>query len=149
MAFDLAGVALPRYRTWALCALAGFASFLIPQGALFAQSSAPLADSPGWFLNSGRNVAAIELTLFVSAAVVAFLQRGRWGEGAAAFAAGATWAMGATLFVIGPGTIFPIVMGIGGALMVAAVAVGTVAGACGALVVGRFRRPEGPIGFRG
>jgi hypothetical protein len=144
MAFDLAGVALPRYRTWALCALAGFASFLIPQVALFAQSSAPLADSPGWFLNSGRNVAAIELTLFVSAAVVAFLQRGRWGEGAAAFAAGAMWAMASMLFVTGPGAIFPIVMVIGGTLIVAAVAMGTVAGMCGAWVAGRFRRTARP-----
>jgi hypothetical protein len=146
MALDPSDVTSERYRAWARCALAGFIAFLSPQIVMIVRSSAPLADSPGWFLNSARNIAVIELTLAVGAAIAAFLRGGRWVEGAAIFTGGAIWAMVLTLFATGPGTIFPIVIGIGSALIVVAVALGTAAGFCGNLAVSLFRKTARQIG---
>jgi hypothetical protein len=107
--------------------LAGAVAFAAAQAALFlvaGQSGRPTIDGSGWFLNSGTGVAVIAIvmagaSLIVSKAVPAPLLRG-W----AAFAAGAVGALVAAVFLLGPGTIFPIVIAAGAMV----IAVGALAG---------------------
>jgi len=84
-------------------------------------------DNPGWFLNSGRNVAILGLTLTSGAAVLA-LSASDVVLRAAMFAVGAIIAMATTLFFIGPGNIFPIVIVIGGVIVALAVSCGAAVG---------------------
>jgi hypothetical protein len=84
-------------------------------------------NNPGWFLNSGDNVAIVALTLAAGAAALA-LSASDVILRAAMFAAGAINAMAATLFLIGPGNIFPIVIAIGGVIVILAVGCGTAVG---------------------
>ena len=140
MALDLSNSAFRRFGSWLVCALAGFVMFLTPQVALILRSSAPLADSPGWFLNAGSNVRVIQLTLAIGAGVMGFFQTVRPLESALMFAAGAMWAMVLTLFTVGPGNLFPIAMAIGGALIAVAVTVGTSVGFGSRLAIGFIRQ---------
>jgi hypothetical protein len=107
----------------------GIAAFLVPQLALFLTTSqAPIAvDDRGWFLNSGRNVATIGSVIGVVSALIAARRQWRLRD-TATFGLGVLIAMVATLFTIGPGTIFPIVIIIGAALAGVATLVGTAVG---------------------
>jgi hypothetical protein len=102
---------------------------MAPQVALFLNAPQwPLAtDAPGWFLNSGRNVATITCVIAVVAALLA--ARRRWRiDNTVAFALGILIAIVGTLFAIGPGTIFPIVIVIGAMVAGLAIVVGTAVG---------------------
>lgn len=116
--------------------LAGAVAFAAAQAVLFVWAGStvrPTIDSGGWFLNSAAGIAAMAI---VSAAGSAAVARARptvtlW-DGWAAFVAGAALVFVATLFALGPGTIFPIVIA-AGVLVIAA-------GALGGSTVGRLGR---------
>jgi hypothetical protein len=95
-------------------------------------------DGSGWFLNSGGGVALVVGVLAGACAVLtaATPQSSMW-QVSGAFAAGAINAMIVSLFVIGPGTLFPIVIAIGGGLISIAALVG---GAVGFSVRSLLRR---------
>lgn len=86
-----------------------------------------------WFLNSGRAVLFTAISVAVAGLVVGRMVSDRRDliAGAASAAGGAIAAMIVVLFTIGPGTIFPLVIIIGGALVIA----GTFAGALAASVL--------------
>jgi hypothetical protein len=84
-----------------------------------------------WFLNSGRALALMLGGMCASSGAMAALNasgRRAWGI---AFAVGAVVAMTLVMFSKqgGPGTIFPIVMGVGGVLLLVSSAVGAFIGA--------------------
>jgi hypothetical protein len=81
----------------------------------------------GWFLNSGRGVSAVGLACAVVGALVGFGRRDSVPK-AVMVASGAVVAMIAVLFSIGPGTIFPIVIVFGTAIIAGATAAGAGAG---------------------
>jgi hypothetical protein len=110
--------------TW-LALVGGAGLFLAVQGLLFL-TAVPIAgiEDSGWFLNSGRGVAAVGLACGVVGALVGFGRQDRVRE-AAMGATGAVLAMIAVLFSIGPGTIFPIVIIFGTAIIAGATAAGT------------------------
>jgi hypothetical protein len=104
----------------------GIAAFMAPQVALFLSAPQwPLTSAaPGWFLNAGGNVATIGCVIAVVAALLAV--RGRWNIGdTIAFGLGVLIAVVGTLFTIGSGTIFPIVIVIGAVVVGVAILVGT------------------------
>jgi hypothetical protein len=105
--------------------LGGAGLFLSVQTFLFL-SAAPVAgiDDPGWFLNSGRGVLAVVVACAVMGALVGFGRRKGVRE-ATMGAVGAVLAMTTVLFSIGPGTIFPIVLVFGTAIIGLATAAGT------------------------
>src|SRR5882672_448998 len=72
-----------------------------------------------WFLNSGRAVAFTAASLMAVGAIVALTNpdRGTWLIAAVNLAAGASAAMIVILFAVGPGTIFPIAITIGAAVV--------------------------------
>jgi hypothetical protein len=117
----------PAAGTWPAL-FGGVGLFLSVQTFLFL-TSAPIAgiDDPGWFLNSGRGVAAVALSCLVVGALIAFGRRAGVRE-ATLVALGAVFAMTAVLFSIGAGTIFPIVLVFGTAIIGIATAAGTVVG---------------------
>jgi hypothetical protein len=85
-------------------------------------------EAPGWLLNSGRNALFIAGVLAVGAAGIS-LRRQSTLRDPVAYAIGAALAMAGTLFGIGAGNIFPIVIAFGTILVGVAVLVGS---ACGA-----------------
>jgi hypothetical protein len=102
--------------------LAGALTFAAVQYALFASSR-------GWFLDSGTSVAIVIGVLAVASAVMAVAAPGLGLlQGSGAFAAGAVVAMAIALFVVGPGTIFPIVIAVGAACIGVAAVGGGLAG---------------------
>jgi len=104
----------------------GAAAFASVQLVLLRRAGPPLSDSAGWFLNSDTNGLAICAAVAIAAAVVAaFASPADLFSAAVACLAGAIIAMSAVLFTIGPGTIFPIVIVFGGAVLGLAVAAGT------------------------
>jgi hypothetical protein len=115
--------------------LAGAAAFAAAQAFLFlvAGSSAPhMIDGEGWFLNSGTGTAVMAavlaaVSLIVSRALPAPLWQ-RWGL----FVSGGVVALVAAVFLFGPGTIFPLVIVAGAAV----IAVASLAGAWGARLLG-------------
>jgi len=112
--------------------LAGAFAFAAAQAVLFlvaGDTRRPTVDSPGWFLNSGRGV----LVMAVVAAAVCGAALRAWPAGPiwkgwVAFVGGAAVALVISVFVLGPGTIFPIVIAAG----VAVVGVGALAGSAAA-----------------
>jgi hypothetical protein len=92
---------------------------------------APRGDFGAWFLNSGRAVAVTVLCLFVvslvSGAVGSAGQRDSLLRGAS-FSGGAIAVMTVVLFTIGPGTIWPIVLISGAAIIAASGVIGAFAG---------------------
>jgi hypothetical protein len=95
----------------------------------------PGGDFPPWFLNSGRAVAWTGALLFIAGALVGFATRGGARDAMVAggnLATGATVAMCIVLALTGPGTLFPIALTIGAAVIV----FNCVAGALAAWVVG-------------
>lgn len=70
-----------------------------------------------WFLNSGRAVAFTAACLFAAAfgyTLLAKSIRSRWLVAVAHLVAGAVFAMAVVLAMIGPGTIFPLALAVGG-----------------------------------
>ena len=104
----------------------GAVAFASVQIVLLQRAGPPLNDSAGWFLNSDSNVSAICAAVAIAAAIVAAGSRVN-RRSAAACLAGAIVAMTVVLFAIGAGTIFPIVIVFGGAMLAFAVAAGTAA----------------------
>jgi hypothetical protein len=88
----------------------------------------------GWWLNSGRGVLTTMAVLFGTAVGVCLRPDAPWFR-AAAMSIGALAGMTATLFWIGPGTIWPIVLVVAAALTCTAV----FAGAGVARIVGHRR----------
>ena len=82
----------------------------------------------GWFLNSGRNVLLVGLTLAIGAAVLTARKQGS-DRDAVFYGIGAVVAMIVTLFSMGAGNIFPIVIVFGSGLIVFAVGAGRTCGA--------------------
>lgn len=76
---------------------------------------------PAWFLNSGRAALVTAISLAVAGLVVgrSLSDRRELIPCAANVAGGGIVAMIVTLLVMGPGTIFPLVIIIGGALVIA------------------------------
>jgi hypothetical protein len=118
-----------RRRGQLISAAAGGVLFLAVQAMMvnLVSGAVATADPPWWFLNSGRNVAIVAAVLASGAAVLALTGSDILIR-ATAFAGGAMLAMIALLFVIGPGSIFPIVIVVGGVVMSIAVACGAVVG---------------------
>jgi hypothetical protein len=85
--------------------------------------------SAGWFLNSGHGVVVVAVALTVLSAGVGVLGSMPLFRSGSAVALGAIVAMVATLILIGPGNIFPIVIAAGMLVISAAVALGLVLGA--------------------
>ena len=73
----------------------------------------------GWWLDAGQRV----LVTVAAVAVIAAFVGGTWRQ-AVGFGAGVAGGMAAILFVIGPGSIFPIVITIGSMMIAVAVLVG-------------------------
>ena len=116
-------------RQQLLSGLAGALAFCVVQiPLLIATPAAGGIDDPGWFLNSGRNVLLVGLTLAIGAAILTARKRAS-DRDAVFFGIGAVAAMVVTLFAIGPGNIFPIVIVFGAALVVFAVGAGGTLGA--------------------
>ena len=121
-------------------ALAGAVAFAAAQAVLFlvaGDTRRPTVDSPGWFLNSGQGI----IVMAVVAAAVCAASLRVWPaatvwEGWVAFVAGAGVALVTSLFALGPGTIFPIVIAAG----LAVVGVGALAGSAAARPELRRRR---------
>jgi len=117
-------------RGWAVAwVVLGVVAFIAPQVVLFVitpQSPGGIKD-PGWFLNSGGNVATIGCVIAAVAALIAVPRRWRI-EDTAIFGLGVLIAMVATLVTIGPGTIIPIVIIVGAIVLGLAVSVGTAIG---------------------
>jgi hypothetical protein len=88
----------------------------------------------GWWLNSGRGVAITSTVLVLLAAASGFLIRSGPLSRDRAVAAAALWTganigIAVVLFIVGPGTVFPIVLAIGAGISAAAVGAGSAIGA--------------------
>ena len=131
---------MARFTRTAPHVLAGGVSFAAAQAFLFLVADdvgPPTIDSHGWFLNSGAG----SIVTAVVAAVVCAGALGIWPaspiwKGWVAFVGGAGVAIISTVFALGPGTIFPIVLAAG----VAVVGVGALAGSAVASLVLRRQR---------
>jgi hypothetical protein len=81
----------------------------------------PGGDFPPWFLNTSRALAWTGALLFIAGALVGFATRGGSRDAIVAganVAAGAAVAMCVVLALSGPGTLFPIALTIGAAVIV-------------------------------
>ena len=124
-------------RTQGLSSLLGGVTFCVVQiPLLVATPPAAGITQPGWFLNSGRNVLLVGLALAIGAAILTARKQAS-DRDAVLYGIGAVVAMIVTLFAIGAGNIFPIVIVFGAGLVVFAVGAG---GTCGAAV--RARRTQ-------
>ena len=93
---------------------------------------APVGDYPPWFLNAGRAVAFTAACLFcvsIAHTWVARSVRHSWMVAAASLTIGAVVAMTVVLALSGPGTIFPLALGIGALIAAAACGSGGLIGA--------------------
>ena len=84
-----------------------------------------------WFLNSGRAIVATAVGLFVAALLVGLLASSlqlHWLRSAVAMSVGVVVTMCVMLFVMGPGTIWPIIIFMGTAYTVPPILVGTAVG---------------------
>lgn len=101
-----------------------------------------------WFLNSGNAITLTSATVAGAAALSAMLwarsgRRASWQS--LEVAGGAALAMAITLFVTGPGNIFPIVLAIGTMLLTVSSLLGAWLGFAAAWGLGtRLDRPEPP-----
>ena len=107
--------------------LAGAVAVAAAQAFLFlmaTESAGPTIAGSGWFLNSGTGIAVVAasvaaISLLVSRALHPALWRG-W----TAFVAGGVAALVAAVFLVGPGTIFPIVIAAGAVVIAVAALAG-------------------------
>lgn len=77
----------------------------------------------GWWLNSGRGVVTTAAALALLGAIVMLWGRACW-ERLGALWAGAMIGLTASLFLAGPGTIWPIVLSVSAGLVAASVLIG-------------------------
>jgi hypothetical protein len=108
--------------------LAGAVAFAAAQAVLFllaGQSARPSIDAPGWFLNSATGMAAMAAALAVASALAIAAISGPLWHGWAFFVAGGVLGLVAAVFLLGPGTIFPIVIAAGAAVIAVAAAAAT------------------------
>lgn len=114
-------------------ALLGVVVFAAIQAILFSnpphRTTIPL-ENPGWFLNSGQGVMAVMAGLSVAGAVSLIFWPSTLTVSWLPVAAGAVIAMTATYVWLGGGNLFPIVIGVGTACIVA----GTFLGAGAAFI---------------
>jgi hypothetical protein len=118
-----------RWKTVGLGALAFLVAHIVVRAA-WPWLDAERGHSP-WFLNAGGGVAATVGVLFVAAALrsgVAAMNRRAAVQQGVDFAVGAVAEMVMVLFVIGPGTLFPIAIAIGAVTIAAAAVAGAWAG---------------------
>jgi hypothetical protein len=91
----------------------------------------PSAGSPPWFLNAGRAVVLTAVSLIFAGAVAGVwpsaTNRGAIARGCS-IGAGAILAMAVVLFARGPGTLFPIALVLGAAIVLASSISGTLLG---------------------
>jgi hypothetical protein len=119
---------LMGYASGPIAFTLGIAAFLVPQVALLVTTpQSPVIEDPGWFLNSAANVGTISSVIAIVAALLAVRQRWRIID-TVMFGSGVLLAMASTLFTIGPGNIFPIVIVVGAVVIGAVILVGTLAG---------------------
>jgi hypothetical protein len=117
-------------RALAGYSLAGAVAFAAAQAVLFlmaGQSARPTVDGSGWFLNSGTGIALMALAMAVASFIVSMAFPTSLWQGWAAFMGGGVAALVAAVFLLGPGTIFPIVIAVGAVV----IAVAALAGASG------------------
>lgn len=121
-------VRFPTLAQATVALLTGAAVFGLAQGWLF-EHAAPMAgfEHSGWFLNSGLGVRVIGRTFIVTGILAGLLRQSGLID-AALIVSGAVLAMMIVLFSIGPGTIFPIVVAFGTAVVFGATAIGALAG---------------------
>jgi hypothetical protein len=91
----------------------------------------------GWWLNSGGRVVRTVLVLLAVSLFAAVFRRQHYGDRAVALWLGAIAASAAILFRIGPGTIWPIALGMAALVTATAVLTGT---ALGAIIAALRRR---------
>jgi hypothetical protein len=112
----------PGRLRWAVLGAFAFAAAQIPL--LVGTRTLPGGPStPGWFLNSGQNALIVGGVMALVAAVVSLRALASFQD-VLFYATGAVSAMIGTLFAIGPGAIFPIVVVFGVCILGLAVAVG-------------------------
>jgi peptidoglycan/LPS O-acetylase OafA/YrhL len=111
--------------------VAGAATFLAPQWWLLRhpplEALQDQIPDPGWFLNSGTAFSTIFLLLILGAALLTSLTDAVT-RAAKAFTIGAITAMTATHVALGPSSLFPIVILLGGGTIIWAVIIGLVVG---------------------
>jgi hypothetical protein len=110
--------------------LAGAAAFAAAQALLFRLSQPPgrpSIDSQGWFLNSGTGIAVMAAALAAAALIVSRALPATLWQRWILFAGGAVAALVAAVFLFGPGTIFPIVIAAGAAVIAVAALAGAMA----------------------
>jgi len=119
----------PTFRSQLISGFAGALAFGVVQiPLLIATPPAAGISEPGWFLNSGRNVLLVGLTLAIGAAMLTVRKRAS-DRDAVCYGIGAVVAMIVTLVALGAGNIFPIVIVFGTVLAVFAVGAGGTLGA--------------------
>jgi len=104
--------------------LAGAMTFGVTQWWLFTTSSGSGTSDPGWFLNGRDAGLAMTTAIACVSAILSAFRRAHWLAGAAAFTIGAVAALTFTLFSIGPGTIFPLVIVFGTIVVAGAALIG-------------------------
>jgi hypothetical protein len=107
--------------------LAGAVAFAAAQAVLFltaGQSARPTIDSGGWFLNSGTGIAAMAAVVAAASLIASKAFPLSLWRGWTAFASGGVLALAAAVFLFGPGTIFPIVIAAGAAVIAVAALLG-------------------------
>jgi hypothetical protein len=95
---------------------------------------APGADYAAWFLNSGRAVGLTVACLFIVSTITAVfgsVDRRESLVHGACFSGGAFATMAVVLFVIGPGTIWPIALFVGAGIIAASGVSGSLVGHAG------------------
>jgi hypothetical protein len=120
---------LSRFTYNAPHVLAGAVAFAAAQAVLFlvaGEATRPTIDGNGWFLNSATGIAAMAAvaTALCAAASRAWPVATLW-QAWTAFVGGAALAFLAALFSFGPGTIFPIVIVVGLAVIGSAALLGS------------------------
>lgn len=111
---------------WAVLGALAFVAAQVPL--LVTAPANPAMESPGWFLNSGGNALVVGVVVALAAAAVSLRKRASVRD-ILFLGVGAVVAMAATLFAIGAGSIFPIVIVFGAGFLGMSIAVG---GTCGA-----------------
>lgn len=110
--------------------LAGAIAFATAQAVLFlmaGEAARSTIDGGGWFLNSGTGIAVMAAVVAVVSMLVSRAFAPALWRGWTTFVGGGILALMVAVFLVGPGTIFPIVIGAGAAV----IAVAALAGAWG------------------
>jgi hypothetical protein len=117
-------------RSFSIRIVAGFCIFVAAQAALVLASggSRLTIDGEAWFLNSARGVVTLAGMVAAASAAMSARWSSRMPLLVSAVTLGASLAMTLMVFVIGPGTLFPIVIAVGTAILGTAVVAGSLLG---------------------